>query len=428
MKKKILLVALSLMLMMQCFGCKGPSDEDKATLRVIAHSQMQDYLDPFFEGFTEATGIKVNPLYGVDQITELDSELPPDLLFTGNVQLPGIAHLFEDLNVLLEGELGSSAEIQKFRSQFLGSTLDFCTVEDRLLILPTMMNVSLLYYNKDLFDAAGIAYPTDNWTYSDYVNYGKQLTKKDSTGRYTQWGATTTEGWWGEFLIYVRQFGGDFYKADGSLAINTPEFKRGIQFFKDKAVGENKFAPNPGSTAVGEGTLGGFMGRATAMDFGGHTGNWPSFNALSDLNWDVEVLPTPDGMPDARGAEIAVEGWGIAKASLNKEAAMKLLMYLYTEEGIEAISAAGKLVPTVGYRDKTLATPKEDRQNPKNMEAVFKAIDKAMPLPTEPYFEGSAGTPIYNTIAQYLNGGYENIDQWAIAAEKAVNDYVRTQG
>lgn len=409
-------------------GCNRENKGGDGVLRVIAHTGQDEFLEPFFEAFTEETGIKVEGLYGVDQYQELETNTPPDLLFIGTGQLADYPQVFEDINVVLDEYFeNDTAKINAFKSQFIDGTLESCTYQDKLMIIPNNAQVSLLYYNKDLFDAAGLDYPDATWTYSDFTAAGKALTKQDGNGNYTQWGCSTTSGWWGEYLIYVRQFGGEFYKADGvTPAMDTAEWRKGIEFFKDKCVGENKFAPNPGDTSVGAGALGGFISRATAMEFGGHTGNWPSYNAISGFNWDVEVLPTPDDDPNARGGELALEGWGIAKSSKNKMEAMRLFEFLYTELGTELYSASGKLVPTKAFKEKVLSTPKAERSAPQNMEAIFTEMERCIPLPTNPDFVYCAQAPVWNNIQNFLNGAM-TYEQFATASITAINNYVLTQ-
>ena len=427
--KRTLLAGMLALLM--CFGVLsfagcGGDPEQLETVRIIAHSEMEDVLEPFFQKFmAENEDIRIEVLYGVDQLDQMDTQYPPDLLFIGNVQLDSIAHYFVDLNPLMEDYFGGEAEAQAFMDTFLTGTAESLVRDGKQLVLPVNANVSLLYYNEDLFDAEELAYPTNDWTLSDFVENGKKLTKQED-GRYTQWGASTTQGWWGEYLIYARLFGGDFYDASGNLALNTPAFKQGIQFFKDKAEGPDKFSPNPGSTAVGQGDLGGFASRRTAMELGGHTGNWPSYNALDNFNWNVAMIPTADSNPDGIGAELAVEGYGIYTGALNKEKAFRVLMYMFSEEGQYAFGSLGRLVPTTTYRDHVLATPYEERSNPKNMEAVFAQMEKSAVLPTDPNFQAVAGAPVYNTIATFLNGGYADVDAWAEAATKAAEDYLAT--
>ncbi len=433
MKKKLLSIVMCLVVgllaLTPMVGCDGQQDDGEGdVIRVVAHAGQDAFLEPFFEAFMEEyPNIRVEGLYGVDQYQELETNTPPDLLFIGTGQLADYPQVFEDINVVLDEYYNNDvAKIAEFKSQFINGLLDSCTYQDKLVIMPNNVNVGLLYYNKDLFDAANIDYPNNTWTHDDFVRVGKQLTKQDESG-YTQWGCSTTSGWWGEYLIYVRQYGGEFYKMDGiTPAMDTPEFKKGIEFFKNKCVGENKFSPNPGDTSVGAGALGGFIAGATAMEFGGHTGNWASYNALEGFNWDVEVLPTPADNPNAKGGELALEGWGISKKSKNKLNAMRLLEFLYTDYGTELFSVSGKLMPTKAFKEKVLATPKAERSAPQNMEAVFAEMERGIPLPTNPNFTYCAQAPVWNNIQNYLNG-VVNYDGFATASITAINNYVLTQ-
>ena len=45
-----------------------------------------------------------------------------------------------------------------------------------------------VYYNKDLFDAAGLPYPKDDWDWDEFLNVAQQLTQRDAQGKITQWG------------------------------------------------------------------------------------------------------------------------------------------------------------------------------------------------------------------------------------------------
>ena len=66
--------------------------------------------------------------------------------------------------------------------------------------LPRDLNVIALYYNKKMFDAAGIPYPDDTWDWDKLVEVGKKLTLKGSNGKVSQWGfyteTTDMENYW----------------------------------------------------------------------------------------------------------------------------------------------------------------------------------------------------------------------------------------
>ena len=57
--------------------------------------------------------------------------------------------------------------------------------------MPGYVDMGLHYYNKDAFDEAGVAYPTEDWTYDDYALTCTALNKFDAAGNQTTWG-----GWY----------------------------------------------------------------------------------------------------------------------------------------------------------------------------------------------------------------------------------------
>lgn len=61
---------------------------------------------------------------------------------------------------------------------FPQSLLDLYTFDGKIYGVPKDFDTNALWYNKELFDAAGVAYPNDNWTWEDMVEAAKKLTDK----------------------------------------------------------------------------------------------------------------------------------------------------------------------------------------------------------------------------------------------------------
>ena len=60
---------------------------------------------------------------------------------------------------------------------------------DHYYAIPFALVNTVLYYNKDMFDQAGIAYPTDDWTWDQFLDAAKKLTvDKDNDGKIDQYG------------------------------------------------------------------------------------------------------------------------------------------------------------------------------------------------------------------------------------------------
>jgi multiple sugar transport system substrate-binding protein len=88
--------------------------------------------------------------------------------------------------------LDSLIENDDTKDKFYSSLLDSAkqiSGGDHYYALPFALVTFPLYYNKDAFDAAGIAYPTDDWTWDDFRSAAKALTiDKDGNGSIDQWG------------------------------------------------------------------------------------------------------------------------------------------------------------------------------------------------------------------------------------------------
>jgi multiple sugar transport system substrate-binding protein len=76
--------------------------------------------------------------------------------------------------------------------------------------LPIYNFTFVVYYNKDLFDKAGVAYPANNWTWDDYQVALQKLTTPSSAGKPGQFGGQVGFGW-GNWIGRVWSNGGDLF-------------------------------------------------------------------------------------------------------------------------------------------------------------------------------------------------------------------------
>ncbi|MBO7349011.1 MAG: sugar ABC transporter substrate-binding protein [Spirochaetales bacterium] len=100
-----------------------------------------------------------------------------------------------------------------------------------------------LFYNKDMFDAAGLAYPNENWTWDDFVKAAKALTiDKNGDGEIDQWGYYGY-GRYAEAQAWV-------IANNGTLINNKMRFEpdknalEALHFFTDLVL-KDKVAPMP---------------------------------------------------------------------------------------------------------------------------------------------------------------------------------------
>lgn len=167
--------------------------------------------------------------------------------------------------------------------------------------------LQVMYYNKDLFDAAGLPYPSSTvdeaWEWDDFVETAKKLTVDASgkhpgeegfdAGRVNQYGVAFNSMWqfysfWGAYAN-----GGGIVSADGSkLLMGQENSMEGLQKIAD-LMNKDQVAPPVGS-AIYSG-----IGTADAALIAGNVamyinGSWDIANAAKAqgiTNYGVAVLP-----------------------------------------------------------------------------------------------------------------------------------------
>lgn len=222
--------------------------------------------------------------------------------------------------------------------------------------LPTAVRSLALFYNKKLFEEAGIAAPPA--TLDELVEVGKQLAKKDAGGNFTQVGLTIEFGgqdhqWWREAL--VRQFGGEPYSED--YAKVTYDSEAGIaatQWYTDLMKVHGIGAPG----FMDEGQAAFRAGKA-AMTIDG-TFRLGSFRSITDFEWGVTELPAnADGMRSNYASYFA-NGIGADTKGEELEASKKFLAFITSPEAMQVwLRVVGELParPSAALSAENLADP-----------------------------------------------------------------------
>lgn len=374
------------------------------TVTVVMPNQWKAALEPEIEAFNKASSaVNIEVNWGGAQDQLIAANKSPDIINTGDLFVAAQKNLLLDLTPYIAKDKTINVR------DFYPALLNAVKFQGRQLALPYRFNVGLLYYNKALFDAADVAYPTAKWSQANLISAGQKLTKS------SQWGVASTPGWWGEWLIHVRQAGGDWL-SDGAVDLDSPNAIKGLTFFRDK-VTKYKMSPGPKDDSFG-----GFSGGKTAMEYGGHTGNWPSYNAVSNLKWDIQVLPR--GSKTSRGAELALEAWGVSAKTANKQAAYEAVKFLTSVKFLTTQWDDLRLPPTrQSVAKAALAVPVAKRQSPQNLEALFGGISTGMTLPRTIPFIKVTQEVVQPLIDKMLEGTLTPTqvgEQATVAANKAL--------
>ena len=118
--------------------------------------------------------------------------------------------------------------------------------DGQLVCIPQNLSSLVVYYNKALFDAAGVDYPTPDWSWDDFLRTAKALTRDtDGDGQIDQYGLGTEASIF-RLAPFVWQAGGDLIDdpaAPTRLTLDTPEARAATQWFVDLQV-EHRVVPD----------------------------------------------------------------------------------------------------------------------------------------------------------------------------------------
>lgn len=221
-------------------------------------------------------------------------------------------------------------------SNFPESLNNLYNVDGKQYGIPMDYDTVALWYNKKLFDEAGLSYPNDQWTWDDLVKAAKTLTD-------------TSKGIYGINAGYEPQQGfyNTIYAAGGNIVngtdfgFNDPNTRKGIQCWYDlmKAGVSSSEASLEENSAYLQ-----FMAGKLAMTY---AGDWlVTYFASKDSTvadyCDVAPLPTINGK---RATVIHGKANCVSASTKHQNEALAWVKYLSGDEANEILGKSGVCIP-----------------------------------------------------------------------------------
>lgn len=209
---------------------------------------------------------------------------PPDIFYLDHSWTPA----FAARNVLLELDSLIENDPDIDLNDYFPNALLSAQYNGKTYGLPWIAQPVVMYYNRTMFDEAGLEYPDGTWDWDKFLEVAKKLTQDvDNDGRIDKYGYIQTNGW-PPLEMWVWQNGGRVFSEDGKkILLDSPEAVEAIQFMAD-LVNKHKVSPDA-STIEQMGNIGDFFrsGRI-GMFFGGAADGFYEIKAF-----DIGVAPVP---------------------------------------------------------------------------------------------------------------------------------------
>ena len=363
-----------------------------------------------FQGANPDIDIKLQQVdsntYEQKLLVQIASGTGPDVMVIRDASSSFMARrgLFLDLNPLVKSTKMNT-------NVFDASTMKSYRLGAAQYGLPRSVTPDVVYFNKAMFDTAGLAYPKDTWTWADFLKTSQKLTKDlNGDGKIDQWGVFMVP-WDALFLPIVYSFGGNLITSDGAKATLLQKDTLAAFEFANDLINKYHVAP-PIKEANSYNWIEGFAQQKFAIIF---QGRWatPIFidamtKAKSKFTFDVAPIPTGK----LRKTVGYSDALGILKGSKNPEAAFKWIQFVTGDVGQTVLGGPASLVvPANKNIAKSLVSP---GAQPENAQLFISEARYAFAPPQTPSFSA-----LYEILNRNLNEAFLGLKPMRDALTKA---------
>lgn len=385
-------------------GCA--SDEDALTFFFAANPDERDARMRIVDEFQRRhTDIKVRAVLSAPGVMQQLSTFCaggkcPDVLMAWDLTYAELAArgVLLDLNTLLARDHAFAAELE---SDGIAPLFDSFTFNGGQYALPEQWSGNYLFYNKRLFAEGGVPAPPKTWehpwSFAEFLDTARASTKRDGSGRATQWGFVN---------MFVSYYSAGLFAMNNGVAWSTPlknpshfnfgddAFIEAVQFYADLS---NKHGVAPNASEVQSmSTPDLFAGGKAALALGGHW-RYQTFIRADGLDFDVAPLPVgPRRGGQAARSNIGCTGLAISASSRRREQAWEFVKFAAGPVGQALIGESSLFVPVLRS---ALDSP--------GFAQAHRGVDNLAILTEGPaHSDGMPVTPAWEKVAALMDRGF----------------------
>ncbi|MCC2684865.1 MAG: extracellular solute-binding protein family 1 [Paenibacillaceae bacterium] len=358
--------------------------ENGNPLELIFYSHKLGDLDNYFENIYLAAVQKKYPnvsikfMIGKEGTSPMLDELlatgvNPDILYVGSVNVPQMRDEYKAAEDLAPYIKSAKMDLNQFEPVVMKELKSYGP-KGEIFALPIVISPYALYFNKDLFDKFGVAYPKDGMTWDQTTELAKKLTRTEGGVQYK-----------GIVLQHIRkesvQLSLPFVDSKTMKpAFESDGWKR--LFTEMKKVYANAAIP------IGKNELNAYKTQFSPDKTAAMLPNnnkLPSYAALEKdgFNWDLVQWPYYADRPNI-GPSMETNVLMLNKAGKHKEAAFKVISYLLSDDVLTPLAQSTLMPANTDPKYKQAFGANYPTLKNKNLQAMFKTIPADQPFVT-PY-------------------------------------------
>ncbi len=345
MYKRTLLFLFMLFFLSSCSGEKAT--QEKVTFMVFGDPAERlayhELVDAFHQSHPdiqiEMTHIPSPRDYRTRLATEFAAGNPPDITLMNYRRYASFM-----ANDLLEplGPFLDESDLIK-ADDFYPIAIDAFRWNEEIICLPQNISSLVVYYNQDLFDKAGLPYPSDAWTWDDFLDTVLALTQDfNDDGIVDQYGLGVELSLY-RLAPFVWQNSApivDDRLAPTRLTLTRPPSLEALRWFVDLRQAHGVIPGRIEESAMDSESR--FIAGTTAMFLNSRRGT-PTYREIESFTWDVAPLPKNK----VSAGVLHSDAYCLSKSTENKIAAWTFIEYANSVEGQTLIAGSGRTVPSL---------------------------------------------------------------------------------
>jgi multiple sugar transport system substrate-binding protein len=278
----------------------------------------------------------------------------------------------------------------------------------QVFALANEADATVIMYNENEFKAAGVPFPTNNWTWSDMLADAAKL-KIGSGASQKQYGACLRPDWQAEYNPVLKTYGVTAF-TETTPTLDTPAALKAWALMIDPLLNGDAVPEAQQQAKNGSSGCEPFFESGEAAMSIEVRGNLPGLQQAIGSKFAYNVVPMPsitaaDGMqviPTGGGSL----GWGLAPNAVHNPLALAFLHYLFSAAGQAVAEKTFGVVPAVASLNGPTALWRTQPGGPANSEAYVIAADTATIAPQTPGTVFTlSNTDIPNAVTAATTGG-----------------------
>jgi len=210
--------------------------------------------------------------------------------------------------------------------------------DEKYFGVPSGIYYMLMYYNKDLFDAAGLSYPSSDWSNPISFEETREISKKLTTGE----GANKKFGFSaGPYMGFMGMYsmsndGQNVFYEDGTCALGSTETREVYKWF-DSMLKTDYSMPRPTDTKI-MGAMDMFKAGRVGMIVDGTWWHSSIKNDIKDFKVGIAAVPAGKG---TAYSSMFVDSFIMFAGTKHEEEAWEAIKAIISKDGFDALAATG---------------------------------------------------------------------------------------